>query len=128
MNVFAECIGHHLTVDNKNTQSNRKKKSKPKQFVHFELMYSYTTFFFSFVQKTPLYIAHDYAILITFIQFPFLNQFYLEGSENVDCGLEGMLWDSCGGTLDTSLGFVEIEHRCYKDEKIKKVFKPSDKF
>lgn len=32
-----------------------------------------------------------------------------------------MSWDSCGGSLNVSLGFVEKKHRCYKDEEIQKV-------
>lgn len=32
-----------------------------------------------------------------------------------------MSWDSCGGSLDVSLGLVSVEHRCYKDEDINKV-------
>lgn len=34
---------------------------------------------------------------------------------------ESMMWDSCGGSLDVSLGFVSVEHSCYKDEQIIKV-------
>lgn len=33
-----------------------------------------------------------------------------------------MWWDSCGGTLNMSLGYIERDHDCYKDRKIVKVF------
>lgn len=32
-----------------------------------------------------------------------------------------MSWDSCGGSLNVSLGFVAIQHSCYKDKQIQKV-------
>lgn len=32
-----------------------------------------------------------------------------------------MWWDSCGGSLDVSLGFIERKHSCSKDEEIVKV-------
>lgn len=36
-------------------------------------------------------------------------------------------WDSCGGSLNVSLGFVEIQHTCYKDAKIDKVIEQKPK-
>lgn len=45
----------------------------------------------------------------------------ISGDETVQ--YSSMWWDSCGGSLDVSLGFVEREHSCYKDAKIVKVTK-----
>lgn len=63
-------------------------------------------------------IACDTGIKLYFNQHNFFIQSMQSGETSAS---ESMLWDSCGGSLDVSLGFVSIEHSCYKDEQIAKV-------